>query len=577
MGAQLLEKEDRGIFLLCVLAVLVGVIGGIGAWVFRLLIGFFHNLLFLGKLDLYYDANIHTPTDVWGAWVIAVPMIGAVGVAWLVKTFAPEAKGHGVPEVMDAIHYNNGHIRPIVVVVKSLASALSIGSGGAIGREGPIIQIGATFGSVLGSWVTMPTRQRVVLMAAGAGAGIAATFNAPLGGVLFAVELLLVSISAQSILLVSISTVVATYIGRLLLGANPSFEVPALQHPGFGVEPVWGLILFIPLGLLCGLAGTVFIRAIYWAEDKFDAMPGNYYTRHVLGMACVGVMIYLFQRYAGEFYVQGVGYATILDVLLETLSDPWFLLLLFALKMVATCLTLGSGASGGVFSPSLFMGATLGASMGSFVHMIYPEIGVGIPVFAIAGMAAMIGSTTGAIFTSVIMLCEMTGDYHMMLPTMLCTATAYALRRRLSPASIYTLKLNRRGHTVPEGLVAASLAARRVQDIMTRNFTLLNEGSTLPQAPGIVIWTREDEITSIERRFINKDAPETSLTSGESSSYTIIPESMSLIDALRVMTDQDADVALVSTSAEKTSGSSIVGVVTSIELIGALKGTAKLQ
>ncbi|MEH6548120.1 MAG: chloride channel protein, partial [Sneathiella sp.] len=271
------EIENRGIILLCLLSAMVGVIGGFGAWIFRLLIGFFHNLLFLGEFNLHYDANIHTATDVWGAWIIAVPMIGAVGVAWLVKTFAPEAKGHGVPEVMDAIHYNDGKIRPIVVVVKSLASALSIGSGGAIGREGPIIQIGATFGSVLGTWVAMPTRQRVILMAAGAGAGIAATFNAPLGGVLFAVELLLVAITAQSILLVSIATIVATYIGRLLLGANPSFEVPALQTPDFGVEPAWGLILFIPFGLICGLAGTLFIRAIYWAEDKFDAMPGNYY------------------------------------------------------------------------------------------------------------------------------------------------------------------------------------------------------------------------------------------------------------------------------------------------------------
>ena len=181
----------------------------VGAWLFRLLIDFFHNLLFLGTLNVHFDATIHTPTDVWGAWIIAVPVIGAVGVAWLVKTFAPEAKGHGVPEVMDAIYYNAGKIRPVVVVVKSLASALSIGSGGAIGREGPIIQIGATFGSMMGTWVTMPARQRVVLMAAGAGAGIAATFNAPLGGIIFAVELLLVSISARSILLVSISTVVA--------------------------------------------------------------------------------------------------------------------------------------------------------------------------------------------------------------------------------------------------------------------------------------------------------------------------------------------------------------------------------
>jgi CIC family chloride channel protein len=543
-----------------------------------LLIGFFHNLLFLGEFSLHYDANIHTPTDVWGAWIILVPVIGAVGVAWLVKTFAPEAKGHGVPEVMDAIYYNEGRIRPIVVVVKSLASALSIGSGGAIGREGPIIQIGATFGSVMGSWVAMPTRQRVILMAAGAGAGIAATFNAPLGGILFAVELLLVSVSAQSIFLVGTSTIMATYIGRQLLGMTPSFDVPALQIPDFGIGTTWGLILFLPFGIICGLAGTAFVRAIYWAEDLFDAMPGNYYSRHMIGMGLVGVMIYLMQLYAGHFYIQGVGYATILDVLVQALSDPWFLLLLFALKMVATCLTLGSGASGGVFSPSLFMGATLGASFGSIMHMIFPGLEVGIPVFAIAGMAAMIGSTTGAIFTSVVMLAEMTGDHNTVLPTVLTTGTAYLVRRRLSAASIYTLKLNRRGHAVPEGLTSNFLAAKRIKDIMTRNFTALPEGDSPPDSPGIVIWTREGRAVATERRFVDNRRPEETLPSvGTPENFIIVGEQLGLIEVLQRLQAQRADLALVSTAPEASVASDIVGVVTVNEITKVMKDTATLQ
>ncbi|MDF2368500.1 chloride channel protein [Sneathiella sp.] len=572
------ENENRSIVLLCVLAVFVGIIGGVGAWVFRMLIGFFHNLLFLKQFSFHYDANIHTPTDVWGAWVILVPVVGAVGVAWLVKTFAPEAKGHGVPEVMDAVYYNEGRIRPVVVIVKSLASALSIGSGGAIGREGPIIQIGATFGSMVGSWVAMPTRQRVILMAAGAGAGIAATFNAPLGGVLFAVELLLVSVNAFSIVIVSIATVVATYIGRLLLGAYPSFEVPALQIPDFGISPAWGLILFIPFGLICGLAGTLFVRAIYWAEDRFDAMPGNYYSRHMLGMLIVGIMIYLMQRYAGEYYLEGVGYATILDVLTNALSDPWFLLLLFALKLVATCLTLGSGASGGVFSPSLYMGATLGAAFGTIVQSVFPETGIGIPVFAIAGMAAMVGSTTGAIFTAIVMLAEMTGDYNTALPTILCATTAYALRRKLSPASIYTLKLNRRGHAVPEGMNSAFLAAKQIKDIMTRNFTALPEGDAAPDSPGIVIWTREGRITAAERRFVDRGRPEEALTSvGAPEHYVIVTETAGMVDVLQKLRQNGADIALVSTAPDAGIAEDIVGVVTVTEISNALKDAAILQ
>lgn len=571
------DTENRSIVLLCVLAVFVGVIAGIGAWIFRLLIGFFHNLLFLKQFDFHYDANIHTPTDVWGAWVILVPVVGAVGVAWLVKTFAPEAKGHGVPEVMDAIYYNGGHIRPVVVIVKSIASALSIGSGGAIGREGPIIQIGATFGSMMGSWVSMPAHQRVILVAAGAGAGIAATFNAPLGGILFAVELLLVSISAQSIFLVVTSTILATYIGRQLLSMTPSFDVPALQIPDFGIGANWGLILFLPFGLICGLAGTVFVRAIYWAEDKFDAMPGNYYSRHMLGMGLVGVMIYLMQLYAGHFYIQGVGYATILDVLTNALSDPWFLLLLFVLKLVATCLTLGSGASGGVFSPSLFMGATLGAAFGSVMHMIFPGLDVGIPVFAIAGMAAMIGSTTGAIFTSVIMMAEMTGDHNTVMPTILAAATAYAVRRRLSPASIYTLKLNRRGHAVPEGMNSAFLAAKQVKDIMARNFIVLTEGDIPPNSPGIFIWTREGRIAKTERRFVDKSRPEEPLSVGKPENYVIVAETDGMVDVLQTLDQNKADIALVSTAPNAQTAADLVGVVTVTEISNALKDAAILQ
>ncbi|PHQ71520.1 MAG: chloride channel protein [Sneathiella sp.] len=473
--------------------------------------------------------------------------------------------------------FGGTHIRPIVVVVKSLASALSIGSGGAIGREGPIIQIGATFGSVLGTLVAMPTRQRVILMAAGAGAGIAATFNAPFGGVLFAVELLLVAISAESILLVTIATVVSTYIGRILLGTNPSFEVPALQIPEFGIDPVVGLVLFLPFGIICGLAGTLFIKAIYWAEDKFDAMPGNYYTRHMLGMGCVGVMIYLFQIYSGHYYIQGVGYSTILDVLVGTLSDPLFLLLLFALKLVATCLTLGSGASGGVFSPALFMGATLGSTFGTLVHMVAPDIGIGIPVFAIAGMAAMIGSTTGAVFTAVIMLFEMTGDYHMMLPTLLCTASAYALRRYLSPASIYTLKLNRRGHSVPEGLSAAILSARKIKEIMTRHISILPDGAERPLTPGVIVWTKDGKVLRTERRFILKDHPEEELMVGETVRHAFIGPDASLIDALSALAEKDADIVLVSDTPDSEDSDKIIGVVTATELAATLKANSKLH
>ncbi|MBT5659776.1 MAG: chloride channel protein, partial [Rhodospirillaceae bacterium] len=263
------EGRELGWLPICFFAVLVGGVSGFGAWLFRLLIGLIHNFLFLGEFSLFYDANIHTPASPWGAGVILVPVVGALGVVWLVKNFAPEAKGHGVPEVMDAIYFKQGRIRPVVAVVKSLASALSIGSGGSVGREGPIIQIGAAFGSTLGQLVVMPTHQRNLLIAAGAGAGIAATFNVPLGGLVFAIELLMVSISAKTILPVAIATVTGTYFSRMLLGMSPSFDIPALQLPPVHEISPLVLILFIPFGALIGLIAVVFTRGIYWAEDKF--------------------------------------------------------------------------------------------------------------------------------------------------------------------------------------------------------------------------------------------------------------------------------------------------------------------
>ena len=436
------------------LAVSVGIIAGFGAVFFRALISLFHNLFFLGKFSLIYDANQHTPPfwiEGWSWLVILAPVLGAVGVAWLVQNFAPEAKGHGVPEVMDAINYEGGKIRPVVAAVKSIASALSIGSGGSVGREGPIIQIGAAFGSTLGQILPMPAAQRITLIAAGAGAGIAATFNTPIGGVLFAVELMLPAISAATLLPVALATVIATYIGRWCFGKYPSFDVPALWPPNFELQSLYIAPVIIVAGILLGLLAALFVRSIYWFEDRFDALPGNYYTRHMLGMFGVGLMMYLLMQTAGHYYIQGVGYATIDDILRDALKEPGLLLLLIGAKLLATGLTLGSGASGGVFSPLLFLGATAGGSMGLLMAKIAPNLGLSPPAMAVVGMATMIGSATGAVLTAIVMLFEMTRDYNVVLPVICAVAIANAVRNRICPPTIYTLKLLRRGHAVPDG------------------------------------------------------------------------------------------------------------------------------
>lgn len=447
------------------LGILVGAIAGLGAIVFRAMIGLIHNIAFLGDFSFAYDANLHTPTSPFGAAIILVPVAGAVGVAWLVKTFAPEAKGHGVPEVIGAIYYNHGRIRPVVALVKSLASALSIGTGGSVGREGPIIQIGAAFGSSLAQWTRLPEWQRIALIACGAGGGIAATFNTPLGGILFAVELIMTEISARTLAPVILAVVTATAIGRIYFGDHPSFLIPQLElgaHQSFAPEV---LIAYTILGALQGLGAVVLIRAIYGFEDLFDRMPGNYYSRHMAGMLLVGLLMYGLHTYYGHYYVQGVGYATIQDILNGHLDAPMMLLLLLGAKLLATSLTLGSGASGGVFSPSMFIGAALGAAFAYGARAVFPDLPLDPVASAVIGMAGMVAGGTGAALTVMVMILEMTHEYHAVLPLVLVVGAAHAVRRLVMQDNLYTMKLSRRGQPVPQSLHTPLMLLRSVADL----------------------------------------------------------------------------------------------------------------
>jgi chloride channel protein, CIC family len=313
---------------LSLLAILIGVVAGIGAVLFRGLIGIIHNLFFLGILSPSYDANMHTPSSPWGPLVILVPVIGAAGVAFLVQHFAVEAKGHGVPEVMEAIYYHKAVIRPVVAAIKALASALSIGTGGAVGREGPIIQIGAAFGSAVAQILRMPIWQRITMIAAGAAGGIAATFNTPIGGVLFALEIILHEISVRTLVPVVISTATAAYVGRIFFGDHPSFFIPALETLKFQTTAPSALVSYVGLGIVLGAVSALFIKSIYVFEDLFEQrISHNYYAHHMIGMFVVGVMMYAMMMATGHYYIQGVGYATIQDVLEARLTSGGLLLI----------------------------------------------------------------------------------------------------------------------------------------------------------------------------------------------------------------------------------------------------------
>ncbi|HWY82746.1 MAG TPA: chloride channel protein [Roseiarcus sp.] len=478
------EERRVSLFTLCLMALGIGIMTGIGAVLLRSLIGLIHNVMINGVFKIPYDANILEGASRWGNWVILSPILGGLVVVYLVDRFAPEAKGHGVPEVMDAVFYKGGNIRGVVALIKSLASALSIGSGASVGREGPIIQIGSALGSALSQTLGLSTGQKITLLSAGAGAGIAATFNTPLGGVLFAIEILLPEVSNRTFLPVVIATGAATLLGRILIGPNPAFTVPEVFFPSassFGVEEA---IAFVALGALCGVASWAFIRVLVFMEDSFPKLPGNKYTQNIIGMTLIGLMMLGLTHAFGHSYVDGVGYGVIQSILDQGMTATGLLALLFVLKLLATTVSLGCGASGGIFSPSLYLGATLGAAFASLAALVLPNAGLNLPSAAIVGMAAMVGAGTGGVMTAIIMVFEMTRDYAIIVPVIVAVAVAAGVRRALIPETIYTIKLRHRGHRIPKERHVNLYLVQQTQDVMERRFILAKAGSTLRECMG---------------------------------------------------------------------------------------------
>lgn len=482
-GLKPLSEERRvSLLVLCGLALVIGVMTGVGAVVFRALIGLVHNLFYNGRLSLVYDANISEGASRFGDLILFAPIIGGLVVVFLVRRFAPEAKGHGVPEVMDAIFYKRGNIRGTVAVIKALASAISIGSGAAVGREGPIIQIGSALGSAFSQFLGLSTRQKITLLSAGAGAGIAATFNTPLGGVLFALEILLPEVSNRTFLPVVVATGAATTIGRILIGPDPAFAVPDVQFPMVASFNIQEAIAFVLLGLLCGVAAWAFIRVLVFMEDGFPKLAQNEYVQNVLGMTVIGLMMVGLTRTFGHSYVDGVGYSVIQDILDHKMTTAGLLALLFALKLIATTVSLGCGASGGIFSPSLYLGATLGAAFAAATSSILPHSGLTPSSAAIVGMAAIVGAGTGGVMTAIVMVFEMTRDYAIIVPVIVAVALAAGVRRALVNETIYTVKLRHRGHRIPKERHINLYLVKQAQDIMEQRFIVATAGTTLKQA-----------------------------------------------------------------------------------------------
>ncbi len=373
----------------------------------------------------------------------------------LIQLFAREARGHGVPEVMLAVAERGGRIRPQVAVVKSLASALCIGGGGSVGREGPIVQIGSALGSTLGQVTRVPESRLRILVACGAAGGISATFNAPIAGVFFGLELILRDFEAESFGVVVLSSFLADIVGRAAFGDQPFIALRA-----FHLVSPFEYPLYAALGIGAAFVGVAFIRVLYGAEDVADRLwRGPEWLRPAAG----GVLLGLLLLALPELY--GVGYPP-LEKAIGGGYVFWFLLLLLAGKILATSLTIAIGGSGGVFAPSLFMGAMLGSAYGRGVHALWPTLTAHGGAYGLVGMGAVFAASARAPITAVIIVFELTGDYRIILPLMFAIVLAAGVSSLVTRDTIYTLKLRRRGIDVRRGRGANLMALLAVSDAM---------------------------------------------------------------------------------------------------------------
>ncbi|HXS11849.1 MAG TPA: chloride channel protein [Acidobacteriaceae bacterium] len=470
--AQSSKKGQFGVALepeivrICGFAVLVGLVAGLVAEGLLLLIQFFTNIFFYGKFSFAYSNPAHNHL---GFWVVLIPPIGGLLVGIMIHFWEPTLKGHGIPEAMESVLFGHSRMRLRVALLKPIATAFAIGTGGPFGAEGPIIQTGAALGSLFGQAVGLTPYYRRVLLASGAAAGMAATFTAPFAGILVAIELLLFELRARSFIPVALAASVATAVRIHFAGWAPLFPTPMFRLTG--MNELW---LFALLGVLMGLVGIVMIRVLSWLEDFFDELPirNPLIWSPVIGAFLLGGIGYFYPQ------VLGTSYDTIRDMLNDRLSVTSLTGVSFA-KFSALVISLGSGTTGGVFAPSLVVGGGLGASFAIFFRHIAPHLVSDPAFYALAAMGAVFGGIARAPLTSIVFLFELSHNPNAILPLIVCVMISDAVVRLCSRDSIMTVKLVKRGLIILQDYSVPVLMRARIDQVMRKDFSLLHADDEL--------------------------------------------------------------------------------------------------
>jgi len=450
--AALAEPAQFRMVLVSFLAAGIGLLAGFIAYLLYNLIGLFTNIVFYHRFVFAFNSarNNHL-----GAWVIVMPVIGGIIVGFMAKYGSPKIKGHGIPEAMEAVLINRSRIQPRVAILKPISAAIAIGTGGPFGAEGPIIQTGGAVGSLIGQLVHTTASERKVLLACGAAAGMSATFNTPIAGVILAIELLLFEFKSRSFIPLVIASTIATAIHMQLLGTGPMFTVAAMD---FGIPRA--LPFYVLLGGLCGLAAVGFSKLLYWTEDQFEKLPIDELWWPAIGALGLGIIGYFVPR------VLGVGYDTISDILNANLALRLLVVVMLA-KAVALVVSLGSGTSGGLLAPMFMSSAAMGGVFALGVDRMFPGAHLSAGAFALVAMGAVFGAASRAAFTFIIFAFEITRDYNSVLPLMLVTVIAAGIAMLLMPSgSIMTEKLVRRGLRIHQDYEADMLHQMSVSQTM---------------------------------------------------------------------------------------------------------------
>ncbi len=471
-GAFSLEKGQFGIALepqvvkICGFALIVGAIGGLVAQGLIELIYFFTNLFFYGRISF---AQAYPTGNHLGLWVILIPPIGGLIVGLLIYFFEPTLKGHGIPEAMEAVLFGHSRMRLRVAILKPLATALAIGTGGPFGAEGPIIQTGGAIGSLLGQRLGLTPYYRRVLLASGAAAGMAATFTAPLAGILVAVELLLFELRARSFIPVALAASVATGVRVHFAGWAPLFPMP--EYKITGMRELW---LFALMGILMGVVGIIMIRVLSWLEDFFDHLPIRYAAiwSPVIGAVILGAIGYFYPR------AFGTSYDTIRDMLNDHMTAGGLVGAAVA-KFWALVISLGSGTTGGVFAPSLVVGGGLGAVFGMAFKHLLPALVSDPGFYSLVAMAAVFGGIARAPFTSIVFLFELSHNPNSLLPLIICVMISDGFVRLFSRDSIMTVKLVKRGLIVLQDYSVPVLMRARIDQVMRKQFGMVQADEEL--------------------------------------------------------------------------------------------------